>query len=213
MSEKNETMDLVFIIDRSGSMHGLEDDTIGGFSQVLEDDRKQGLDCRVTTILFDSRSQVLQDRVPIAEAQPLTHETYRPGGMTALLDALGGAMDHLVWGKDTPDHAQFVIITDGMENSSREYTLPKVRAMVEKLKAERGWDFIFLGANIDAIATAERMGISPDRAVDAVSDSEGVRAQFVAVGEANLDFMRAPRAARSAGWKGAVEKDRERRGR
>ena len=165
---KKGLTELVFILDRSGSMSGLETDTIGGFNAMLEKQRKAPGDALVTTVLFDHCSELLHDRIPLAGVANLTERDYFVRGSTALLDALGSAIRkiahaHIHTAKEfRPGKTVFVIITDGMENSSREYTAEAVRAMIEREK-EYGWEFFFLGANIDAIGAASRIGIHADR--------------------------------------------------
>ena len=186
---KNGITELVFILDRSGSMAGLESDTIGGFNAMLEKQKKQEGKCWVSTILFENASTVLHDRLPLEQVPPMTDEDYCVGGCTALLDAVGGAIHHVAnihkyaRPEDVPEHTLFVITTDGMENASRSFTAEKVKQMIEKEKREYGWEFIFLGANIDAVQTAARMGISEDRAANYVNDGSGVGQNFDAVSD------------------------------
>ena len=183
--KKNST-ELVFILDKSGSMSSLEKDTIGGFNSMLEKQKKAADGwCRVTTVLFDDRCTILHDRIDIAEVKPMTDADYCADGMTALLDAVGTTIDKIRnVQKSTADEGRaekvlFVIITDGMENSSREYSLPKVRSMIEEQRS-RGWEFVFLGANIDAVETAGSLGISRDLAADYVPDGKGTKMNLAA---------------------------------
>ena len=162
---KNNITELVFILDRSGSMSGLEADTIGGFNSLIEKQRRQDGECYVSTILFDNDSQVLHDRVRLADVKPMTDRDYTVRGCTALLDAIGGAIRHIAHihkyarPKDVPEHTVFVITTDGMENASRHYDAERVKRMIEHEKEKYGWEFLFLAANIDAVQTAKRYGI------------------------------------------------------
>ena len=170
VNRKNIT-ELVFILDRSGSMAGMEEDTIGGFNAMIEKQKKQSGEAFVTTITFSNQSTTLHDRVPLNQIEPLTSKDYLVGGCTALLDAIGGAIDYLdiihkhIRKEDLPKNTLFVITTDGMENASRKFTSKQVKEMIESHK-EMGWEFLFLGANIDAIETADTIGISADRAVN-----------------------------------------------
>ena len=191
--KKNST-ELVFILDKSGSMSSLEKDTIGGFNSMLEKQKKAADGwCGVTTGLFDDRCTILHDRIDIAEVKPMTDADYCADGMTALLDAVGTAIDRLkgvqksTAGEDCAGKVLFVIITDGMENSSREYSLPKVRSMIEEQRS-RGWEFVFLGANIDAVETAGNLGISRDFAADYVPDGKGTKMNFCAMAAAVSSF-------------------------
>ena len=193
--KKNST-ELVFILDKSCTMHELEKDTIGGFNSMLEKQKKAADGwCRVTTVLFDDRCTILHDRIDIAEVKPMTDADYCADGMTALLDAVGTAIDRLkgvqksTAGEDCAGKVLFVIITDGMENSSREYSLPKVRSMIEEQRS-RGWEFVFLGANIDAVETAGNLGISRDFAADYVPDGKGTKMNFCAMAAAVSSFRR-----------------------
>ena len=176
---KNNITELVFILDRSGSMAGLESDTIGGFNAMLEKQKKEPGKCFVTTVLFDSESTTLHDRVPLREVPPMTDGDYAVGGYTALLDALGETIRHIAnihkyaRAEDVPEHTVFVITTDGMENASRRYGSDKVKKMIGHEKEKYGWEFLFVAANIDAVETAAQFGIGADRAVNYHADSKG----------------------------------------
>ena len=216
----NSKAELIFILDRSGSMHGREADTIGGFNRVMDENREMPGEALITTLLFDDQLKWLHDAVPVAQVAPLTSADYRVGGCTALLDAIGTAITRVdgvrrrVPEEFRAGRVQFIIITDGMENASHEYTLPQIREMIEAHRKE-GWDFLFLGANIDAISTAESMGISANRAVNAMSDAIGTPLQYGAVARATRAFRTAasPRAEEDAEWKAEVEADHKKRGR
>ncbi len=213
---KNNITELVFILDRSGSMSGLEKDTIGGFNSMLEKQKKEPGEAYVTTYLFDNTAELIHDRAPIKDVPAMTEDVYFVRGCTALLDAIGGAIDHIkaihryARPEDVPEHTLFVITTDGMENASHHYSADKVRAMIEHEKVKYGWEFLFLGANIDAEATAERMGIGADRAVTFRNDSAGIATNYDAVTCA----VSAVRSARplTAQWKEKIEKDFKNRG-
>ena len=189
MSEKikNGVTELVFIIDRSGSMAGLEGDTIGGFNAMIEKQKKQDGECYVSTVLFDNVSEVLHDRVKLTDITPMTEDEYTVRGCTALIDAIGGAIHHIgnvhkyARCEDVPEHTIFVITTDGMENASRQYTSDKVKAMIERQKERYGWEFLFIGANIDAVETAAKYGINKDRAVNYNADAEGTKILYDSV--------------------------------
>ena len=181
---RNNSTELVFILDRSGSMAGLESDTIGGFNYNLEKQQKVEGEANVTTVLFDDRYELLHDRQPIREVSPLTSEDYQARGTTALLDAMGRTIEKMiqVQKKTKPEHKAdkvlFVIITDGMENASREYTGRRVQEMVRRQQEKYGWEFIFLGANIDSIATASKLGFRPDRVADFQPDARGMQINY-----------------------------------
>ena len=212
---KNDITELVFILDRSGSMHGLEKDTIGGYNGMLEKQRREEGEVLVSTVLFDDQIDVIHDRVPIEKVEPLTENQYYVRGCTALLDAIGGAIHHIgnvhkyAREEDRPEHTLFVIMTDGMENASRRYTADQVRTMVEHEKAKYGWEFLFLGANIDAVETAARFGIREDRSVTFRNDSVGQALNYEGIDEA----VRAVRASAPLGrsWKAKIEADFESR--
>lgn len=203
--------ELVFILDRSGSMAGLEKDTIGGFNSMLEKQRKEPGDALVSTVLFDHENTVIHDHVPLSRVSPLTEEQYYVRGCTALLDAVGGAIHHIgnihkyARKEDVPQRTLFVITTDGMENASRQYTYQKVRKMIERQKKKYGWEFLFLGANIDAAAEAKRFGISADCAADYHCDAKGTAVNYEAICEA-VSCVRAA-APLAADWKRKIDED------
>ncbi len=186
----NRITELVFILDRSGSMSGLESDTIGGFNSMIEKQKKTDGTVLVSTVLFDHESAVLHDRVPLADIRPMTDADYAPRGSTALFDALGSAIHHIgnvhkyARREDVPAKTLFVITTDGMENASHRYDREKVKAMIRRQTDRFGWEFLFLGANIDAAETAESIGIHRDRAVDFIADACGTQKNYAAVSEA-----------------------------
>ena len=208
---KQNLTELVFILDLSGSMQGMEDDTIGGFRSMLEKQTEEAGEALVSTLLFDDQCEVLHDRVDLCEVKPITREDYVVCGCTALLDAIGGAIRHIgnvhryARPEDVPEHTLFVIITDGMENASRRYTARQVREMIRLRTEKYGWEFLFLGANIDAVETAGHLGISPDRAVNYHCDSAGTRLNFEVVGQAAAAVRRS--APLDAHWKDAIEED------
>lgn len=187
---KNNITELVFILDRSGSMRGLEADTIGGFNSMLEKQKKQDGKAYVSTILFDNESEVLHDRISIEKVEPMTDDDYHVRGCTALLDAIGGAIHHIsnihkyARKEDVPEHTMFVITTDGMENASCNYDIKKVKRMIEHQKKKHNWEFLFIGANIDAIETARSFGIDESRAVNYNADSQGTRIVYESVEKA-----------------------------
>ena len=213
---KKGLTEIVFILDRSGSMSGLEKDTIGGFNSTIEKQKKEDGEAFVSTILFDDESEVLHDRVPLASIAPLTEKEYYARGCTALLDAIGGAIHHIgnvhkyARDEDRPEKTIFVITTDGYENASRKYTSDRVKQMIERQKEKYGWEFIFLGANIDAIETAKSFGISEDRAANFVNDGDGIEVMY----SAQCCLMSDIRKNRDCGraWKAKVDADYKRRG-
>lgn len=191
---KKNLTELVFILDRSGSMSGLEKDTIGGYNSMLEKQRKVDGECVITTVLFDNHYELLHDRIDIRAIQPITAKEYFVGGSTALLDAIGKTIHKIgtVQKNTTEDYraekVMFVIITDGEENASRHYSSMQIREMIQRQKERYGWEFIFLGANIDAVETAGRFGIDADRAVDYVPDGEGTELYFRMMSETVATF-------------------------
>ena len=212
---KKNLTELVFILDRSGSMAGLEHDTIGGFNSMLGRQKEADGECRITTVLFDNRYRLLHDRIDIRAVSLMTEREYQVGGSTALLDAIGGTIRKLADVQRSTaeeyraENVMFVIITDGEGNASREYTADRVRAMIEEEK-KYGWEFVFLGANIDAVETAGRFGIAPDRAVDYIPDGAGTELNFQMMSEAVTAF-RATRAMPQAPLE-AIRRDVKRRG-
>lgn len=209
--------ELVFILDRSGSMAGLEKDTIGGFNAMLEKQRKEPGDAVVSTVLFDNQAEVIHDRVSLADVPDLTDREYYVRGCTALLDAVGGAIHHIgnvhkyARREDVPEKTLFIITTDGMENASRRYTYDKVRCMIEHEKEKYGWEFLFLGANIDAAAEAKRFGIDASMAANYHCDEEGTALNYEVISEA-ITSVRACAAPLSADWKQKIDADYRRRG-
>ena len=207
---KNLT-EMVFILDRSGSMAGLESDTIGGFNGMIERQRQEAGEALVSTVLFSNQSVVIHDRADIRSVAPMTDRQYRVGGGTALIDAIGGAIHHIgnvhkyAREEDRPAHTVFVITTDGMENASRRYTSDEVKAMVRRQKEKYGWEFLFLGANIDAVETAARFGIAEDRAVTFHNDAAGQALNYAVVGAA-VCRVRAD-APLGRDWKETIEED------
>lgn len=193
---RKDLTEIVFILDRSGSMSGLESDTIGGFNSMLAKQQKQEGEAYISTVLFDNEMQVLHDRVSIRKVKPLTDEDYYVGGCTALLDAVGRSVKHIAHvhkyarEDDRPAKTMVVIITDGFENASREYSYRDVKKLITHEQEKYGWEFIFMGANIDAVAEADRFGIREERAVRYENDCEGVALNFDAV-ECCMESVRA----------------------
>lgn len=210
-TSENNITELVFILDRSGSMAGLESDTIGGFNAMLEKQKQQEGLCWVTTLLFANESQLIHDRARLDEIRPMTAEDYQVGGCTALLDAMGDAIRHIetihkyARPEDLPAHTLFVITTDGMENASRKYSLQELRRMIERKKEAAGWEFLFIGANIDAIQTAGSFGIQADRAVNYRADRKGTRVLYECVSKA-VGSIRA-NAPMKADWSQEIAAD------
>ena len=214
---KNNLTEIVFILDRSGSMGGLETDTIGGFNAMLERQKKAEGEALLSTLLFSNETEVLHDRADIRQVEPLSLQDYRVGGSTALLDAIGGAIRHI--GKlhretrpeERPAHTLFVITTDGQENASRRYGYAELKRLIERQKERYGWEFLFLGANMDAVAAASRFGIDADRAVRYHCDSAGIALNYEAVGEAILTLRE--KSALDRDWGARIREDYQKRGR
>ena len=203
--------ELVFILGRSGSMAGLEADTIGGFNAMIEKQKQEEGGCYVSTLLFDTTVDVIHDRLPLDKVPALTDKEYYVRGCTALLDAVGRAIHHIgnihkyARKEDVPEKTLFVITTDGMENASREYTYERVRHMIERQEKKYGWEFLFLGANIDAAAEARRFGIDADHAVDYHSDSDGTALNYEVLSETVREFRAC--GALPQQWKERIEED------
>ena len=217
MAMKKGLTELVFILDKSGSMGGLETDTIGGYNSMLAKQQEVEGECHITTVLFDNNYELLHDRIDIKAVSPISEKEYQVGGSTALLDAIGRTI-HKIGNaqKHTADDyraekVMFVIITDGEENSSREYSAEKIKAQIERQKEKYGWEFVFLGANIDAIETAGRFGISADRAQNYHSDSEGIELNFRVMSEVVAEYRECSEI--SKGWNNEIQKDYKKSGR
>lgn len=214
---KTNITELVFILDKSGSMSGLESDTIGGYNAMLKKQQEEPGEAIVTTVLFDDQFELLHDRINIKGIRPLTEKEYYVGGSTAMLDAIGKSIHKVINAQrhtaeaQRADKVMFIITTDGMENASREYNYEMIKALIEQEKEQYGWEFIFLGANIDAVATAQRCGIGADRAANYHADGAGTRLNYEAVSMA-VSELRAERGIR-ADWKDEIEADFKRRGR
>lgn len=189
--------EVVFILDRSGSMSGLEADTIGGFNSMISKQKKEDGEAVISTVLFDDQQEVVYDRQPVKMVEPMTDRQYYVRGCTALLDAIGGAIHHIgnvhkyAREEDRPEKTMFIITTDGMENTSRFYTYDRVKYMVERQKEKYGWEFLFLGANIDAISVAARFGINADRAINYECDQVGTSLNYQVMSETITAVRRA----------------------
>lgn len=213
---KKGLTELVLILDRSGSMGGLESDTIGGYNSMLEKQKKAEGQVLVTTVLFDDEREVLYDRIPLEQLPKMTEKEYYVRGCTALLDAVGSTIRCIAGvhahakEEDRPEKTIFVITTDGLENASREYTYAGVKRLVEQRKEKEGWEFLFLGANMDAIETAGRFGISADRAADYHSDHAGTALNYEVLADAVCE-MRSCAAPIDASWKKRIEEDYKKR--
>ena len=213
---KKNLTEIVFILDRSGSMAGLEADTIGGFNAMIEKQKDEPGEALISTVLFDNQSQVIHDRLPLDRVPRMTRKEYSVRGCTALLDAIGGAVRHIgnvhkyAREEDRPEKTLFVITTDGMENASRRYSYDKVKAMIRQQQERHSWEFLFLGANIDAAREAARFGIGADRAANYHADHLGTGVIYEAVCETVCNF----RASRplAADWKAAIDEDYNQRG-
>ena len=208
---KNKITELVFILDRSGSMAGLESDTIGGFNSMIEKQKKQDGGCYVSTVLFDDEIEVLHDRVKLHDIPKMTNSDYTVRGCTAFIDAIGGAINHIgnihkyARPEDVPEHTMFVITTDGQENASHRYTSEQVKKMIERQKEKYGWEFLFIGANIDAVETASHYGIGADRAVNYNADGEGTHILYETVAKAICNVRAS--APLSADWSEDINAD------
>ena len=216
-NEMNHVTEIVFILDRSGSMAGLEADTIGGFNSLVAKQKKESGQALISTVLFDDKSEVLHDRVPLDQIGVMTDEEYYVRGCTALLDAVGGAIHHIgnvhkyARVEDRPNKTLFIITTDGMENSSTRYTYDKVKAMIERQKNKYGWEFLFLGANIDAVSVADRFGIDKHHAANYHADEVGTALNYAVLSDAICEFRSAPKGKVSASWKKKIDEDYKRR--
>lgn len=208
---KNNITELVFILDKSGSMAGLESDTIGGFNAMIEKQKRLSGKCFVTTIVFNDSPQIIHDRVSLENIKPMTYRDYSVSGCTALLDSIGFAIKHIntihkyIRPEDVPGNTMFIITTDGMENASRNYNHSAIKHLIESNKKEKGWEFLFIGANIDAITSAKDIGINCERAVNYIADKKGTGVVYDAVSEA-VCCMRAA-APIPAGWKSSIDAD------
>ncbi len=208
--------EIVFILDRSGSMAGLESDTVGGFNAMVEKQKKEPGEALISTVLFSDRHELLYDRVAPEKIEPMTERQYQVGGCTALLDAIGWTVHHVsqihryAREEDRPGKTVFVITTDGMENASRHYRYEEVQRMVKHEQEKYGWEFLFLGANMDAIAAARRFGIREDRAVRYACDSAGTRLNYEVVGETVACFRAKKEIA--ADWSAPIKADYKKRG-
>ena len=213
---KKNLTEIVFILDRSGSMAGLEDDTIGGFNAMIEKQKKEDGEAVVSTVLFDNECDVIHDRVDLQKIEPMTRKEYYVRGCTALLDTIGGAIHHIgnvhkyAREEDRPEKTIFVITTDGMENASRKYSYKELKRMIQRQKEKYGWEFLFLGANIDAAKEAARFGIDEDCAANYHADTLGTAVIYEAVGKA-VCSVRANRPMSKA-WKHTIDEDYKSRG-
>ena len=215
--KKNFT-EIVFVLDESGSMSSLKNDTIGGFNSLIEKQKREDGGAVVSAVLFNTESRVLLDRVPLDKVEELTAQDYCPCGGTALLDAVGGAVKHIgnihkyARPEDVPEHTLFVITTDGMENSSRHFSAAKVKKLISRQQEKYGWEFVFLGANIDAAETAASIGISRDSAVDCVADEAGCAVQYDAMCMAVSNVRKGRKLSASKAWRAAADADHSSRG-
>ena len=214
MAKKNLT-EIVFIIDRSGSMSGLEKDTIGGYNSFIQKQKQEDGEALVSCVLFSNHSEVIHDRIPLDKVPPMTEEDYMPMGCTALIDAMGDAIRHIrnvhkyAREEDVPEKTIFVITTDGMENASRKYSSNEVKRLVET-QTKEGWEFLFLGANIDAVETAKTYGIAEDRAVNYYCDPAGTQLNYATISAA-VGTMRKMKSRVDGSWKQKIEEDFKKR--
>ncbi|MBQ1482415.1 MAG: VWA domain-containing protein [Erysipelotrichaceae bacterium] len=213
---KKDLTELVFILDRSGSMSGLESDTIGGFNSFIEKQKETEGECLVSTVLFNQRSKVIHDRIDLKEIEKMQRSDYLASGTTALIDAMGDAIRHIrnvhkyIRKEDVPEKTVFVIITDGLENASHKYSSDEVKTMV-KAQKEKGWDFLFLAANIDAVETAKSYGIEEEFSVDFTNDERGVQKNFDTLAKAVTSYRMEKCIA--PGWSDEIKRDHKERGR
>ncbi|MBQ3416885.1 MAG: VWA domain-containing protein [Ruminococcus sp.] len=213
MTNKNNITELVFILDRSGSMAGLESDTIGGFNSLIEKQKKEDGECFVTTVLFDHEYFLLHDRVRLSEIRTLTDKDYQVRGCTALIDAIGKSVKHIEQihryqrEEDVPAHTMFVITTDGLENASKKFSSDEVKKLIEQHKEKDNWEFLFIGANIDAVETARHFGISEDRSVNYHADTKGTGVLYAAVADAVSSVRSKGRVKRE--WSRPIAEDYE----
>lgn len=213
--EKNNITELVFVLDRSGSMAGLESDTIGGFNSLIREQKKKEGKCYVSTVLFDHESKVIHDRIDLKDVPDMTSEDYVVRGCTALIDALGGAIRHIgdihkyARPEDVPEHTMFVVMTDGMENASRFYTAKDVKSLIKRCKSKYGWEFLFIGANIDAVETAKNYGIDSGRAVNYNADRRGTDIVFQTVCAAATNLRAS--GTIQADWRKTIDSDYKKR--
>ena len=213
---KKNLTEIVFILDRSGSMAGLEKDTIGGFNAMLEKQKREPGKALVSTVLFDNTADVIHDRLPLHRVPKLTDREYYVRGCTALLDAVGGAIRHIstihkyAREEDRPEKTIFVITTDGLENASRRYDYEAVKQMIQRQKEQYGWEFLFMGANIDAAREAARFGIGEDRAANFHCDSKGTALNYEVISETVCSFRAEQPIA--ADWKARIDADFRKRG-
>lgn len=210
--KKNNITEVVFILDRSGSMGGFESDTVGGFNATVEKQKKLEGEVFVSTILFDTETEVLHDRLPIGEVKPMTEKEYSVGGCTALLDAVGNAVRHIekvhryIRKEDVPSHTVFVITTDGEENASREYSSSAVKNLIKEKTDKDGWEFIFMASNIDAAENAEAIGIDRTRAVNSHQTGRGIKAQYCAMSNA-ISAVRKCRSLEDTSWRAEADEE------
>ena len=210
---KNGITELVFILDRSGSMAGLESDTIGGFNAMIEEQKKLDGKVYVSTVLFANNSKVIHDRKDLSEIQPMTDRDYHVGGGTALLDAIGGAIHHIgnvhkyARPEDVPEKTMFIITTDGMENASCQYGSDKVKKMIRRQEERYGWEFLFVAANIDAVETAERIGIRRERAANYRHDAEGTEKLYCAMSATVANYRANAEVADN--WSEALDEEKK----